>query len=246
MNISNLVIEVTRICNLKCKHCLRGCAKNENFNVRYLDNIFHDVEFVDCLTFTGGEPLLKINTIKSIMNYIRNHKIGLGAFYIVHNGTIYSKSFMNFLLDFYENYCEDPYMCGFSLSTDLYHIEELKKKNKKDFYYEYMDLKEFGYEFIQDDRKEINSIILSGRAKRNKLSAKYGTRESSFNNAFYANDDECDNQIYISANGNVISDCDLSYDVVDKFYFGNIKKEYLSDIYNRNLKPIDDVYKINC
>lgn len=38
----NLVIEVTRKCNLSCDHCLRGCSQNMDMKKEYIeDTIFY-------------------------------------------------------------------------------------------------------------------------------------------------------------------------------------------------------------
>lgn len=244
MYIYHLVIEVTRVCNLKCKHCCRGCAKKDCFSSRYLDNVFDGIDQIGILSFTGGEPLLKVRTIINILNYIKKHNIELDAFYMVHNGTIYSKRLMEVLKDFYDNYCWEKGMCGFSLSTDQFHQEEIMKKKLKTYIDKYIDLSYRGFDFVFNDRKEINSLILSGRGKRNKdiIHPKYGYRKAEFLDGFFETDcDYCegDNLVYVSANGNVISNCDLSYDIVDRYSFGNIKKETLKDIIIRKTKKAE-------
>ena len=233
MYINNLVIEVTRFCNMNCRHCLRGERQRKKFNTNMLNNIFEDIEYVGSITFTGGEPLTQINVIVEIFDYIEQHHIRLGSFYIVSNGTIYSKKLMNVLRYFYYHYVDEQYVCGFEISQDQYHIElnQLRKAN----IWKYSELKEyFDYEFIHlENRKKIYSVIKEGNAR-------FFTngRESKFNNGFYDENSDYynDNQIYIAANGNVISECDLSFENVDKYSFGNVNNETLKSIIERNTK----------
>lgn len=234
MYIDNLIIEVTRFCNMNCKHCLRGTRQRKKFNTNMLDNIFNGVDYVSVITFTGGEPLTQVNTIIEILDYIEQNNIAIGGFYIVSNGTIYSKKLMVCLDYFYNHYVQEKEICGFEISQDQYHDNNYIKQNN---ILKYAELKEYyGYEFINmEGRKKIYSLIIEGNAKSNG----YTGRFSQFPNGFPKEDDldnYYDMQIYVAANGNVISNCDLSFDNVDKYSFGNVNDESLKSIYERNIK----------
>lgn len=56
---AGLVIELTRRCNMRCKHCGRGEAQNITITKEIIDRIFENVQ--DCLSLyvSGGEPLLE-------------------------------------------------------------------------------------------------------------------------------------------------------------------------------------------
>ena len=250
MYLDNLVLEVTRSCNLKCEHCLRGCSERCHFNTSYLSNIFDGIEGLNSITFSGGEPLLKIGTIVKTLDYIREHNISLGSFYIVHNGTIFSKYLMNILKDYYENYVSEKEICGFSLSRDKFHLKQIERLKMRNHYYDYLDLKEYeyGFDFIADDRKEIGSLIEEGRGKRNrnKIVTRYGHRRPYYFNGFLREEDYgYDNcTVYVAANGNVINNCDLSFRTVDKFSFGNIKKTLLIEIIQSNQVSGRDLVRI--
>lgn len=234
MFVYNMVIEVTRFCNMNCRHCLRGERQRKKFNLEMLNNVFDGIDSVETITFTGGEPLTQINTIIEILEYIRDNHIELGAFYIVSNGTVYSKKLIDVLNDFYQYYVTEQELCSFEISQDEYHnqFDDVRKTN----IWKYEELKEYyGYDFIRmKERQKIYSVIESGNAKKNGFHG----RKSSFNNGFYPNNDDnfYDTMVYISANGNVISDCDLSFENVDKYSFGNVKNETLKSIIERNTK----------
>lgn len=58
MYISDVAIELTGRCNLKCEHCLRGPAQRKDISRETLLAFFQAVDSIDTLTLTGGEPSL--------------------------------------------------------------------------------------------------------------------------------------------------------------------------------------------
>ena len=52
--IENLCVEVTRKCNMKCAHCLRGDAQNMDINTCYIDTLLENVSGIGSITFTGA------------------------------------------------------------------------------------------------------------------------------------------------------------------------------------------------
>ena len=48
-----LVIELTQLCNLDCKHCLSGESKNVFITREILECVFDEVKFVETLFLTG-------------------------------------------------------------------------------------------------------------------------------------------------------------------------------------------------
>ena len=58
MELNNVVIEVTRNCQLWCAHCLRGDAQNITISKEILDDFLSQVDWIYTLTITGGEPSL--------------------------------------------------------------------------------------------------------------------------------------------------------------------------------------------
>lgn len=58
MKVCNLILEVTRRCNMNCAHCLRGDAQNMDADPALIPKIFDGIDDIDTITFTGGEPAL--------------------------------------------------------------------------------------------------------------------------------------------------------------------------------------------
>jgi len=133
--LDDLVVEVTRKCNLACKHCLRGPAQNKDLNIEgfkkdFKKNIEKYIEgdYINSITFTGGEPFLNIDTMKEVFDYITKEKeINIGNFYIVTNGTKFSIKALNLLTYFYES-CVDNGISMLKISNSPYHIEERGEK----------------------------------------------------------------------------------------------------------------------
>ena len=60
ISIQNLAIEVTRKCNIKCAHCLRGDSQNKDIDLKYIDILLDQVNYIGHFCPTGGEPSLNI------------------------------------------------------------------------------------------------------------------------------------------------------------------------------------------
>ena len=60
LSIDNLIIEITRRCNMACAHCLRGDAQNIDIDPSYMLKLLRDnnIDYISMVTFTGGEPTL--------------------------------------------------------------------------------------------------------------------------------------------------------------------------------------------
>ena len=121
--ISNLILEITRRCNLHCEHCLRGNAQNYSIDMKYVENIFKRIDRIDCLTFTGGEPQLAVGKIEETLKLAKKYNVEVGSFYIATNGTKNSRKFIMAVIDWYM-YCTDNEMTAVHVSKDYFHTVE--------------------------------------------------------------------------------------------------------------------------
>ena len=62
--IQELILEVTRRCNMSCAHCLRGDAQALNMPREIIDKVLDSVESIGSVLFTGGEPSLNLEAIR--------------------------------------------------------------------------------------------------------------------------------------------------------------------------------------
>lgn len=241
MHIENLIFEVTRKCNMNCKHCLRGNAQCMSMSKKTIENALKDVTSIYSLQFTGGEPLLGIYQIRTICETIIKNNISLGCFWLKTNGSVFSKAVLDYLNNLFVNIVEEQELSSIEFSVDQFHNKQIQNN-----IYAYMEMKEYyGYDFIQRPLREnqrINYLINEGRAKRvNGFNKRIPTYKSGWL-TYDEEDYDYDALVYISSNGNVMSDCDLSFKNIDKYSFGNVNKESLKDIIERNTS--NNIYDI--
>lgn len=71
---NNVVIEITRRCNMCCAHCLRGDAENVDIQEKYIDaflDSFSNGGYIGTIIFTGGEISLNIPAIRYILKAVK-------------------------------------------------------------------------------------------------------------------------------------------------------------------------------
>jgi len=226
LNLDNLVLCITRRCNMTCEHCLRGTSTSINMTDKIIDLTLKNISYISSVTFTGGEPSLNVHSIKYFIQRLRDLDIILGFFYIVTNGKIVSKDLALTLLELYEM-VEEPELCQFTISRDQFHdyAEAIEKNTIYDglrFY-----AKKERPEFLEE-----RFIINEGNAKDNQLGSKELAipilEVEEFNNDLIIRD-----TLYIGATGNILTTCDCSYDNEDRHILGNIYSTSLWYLANR-------------
>lgn len=127
----NMILEVTDACNLRCKYCVYS---DHYFNTRshgdqlmsfdvakkavddYMNNVQFikkiDAAMVPAITFYGGEPLLNLNLIEQVVEYIKEEYPDEGCqFGTTTNGTLLNDCAIKFL-------CENDFLIMLSLDGD--------------------------------------------------------------------------------------------------------------------------------
>ena len=214
LTFDNLVIEVTRKCNMHCAHCMRGEAENSDLNLDRFASFLKDVASINSITFTGGEPTLNVDAINSILHMCKTLKIPVYEFYIVTNGMEITSKFLNVMIDWYV-YCiecgGEPEMCGVALSQNVFHAhidpENVAKLRALSFY-------------RPDDKKtrswKNGGLINLGRARglvSNPLRdpMRYPPDVDMYDN--HINITEA--PITFTVNGEILFDCDYEYKSTD-------------------------------
>lgn len=217
----DLILEITRKCNMKCDHCLRGNAENINMTMKTIEPLLSRTMQINTLTFTGGEPTLNIPLMKKILNYCKAHTIPVLNIYIVTNGKVVSDNFLSTMIDWYA-YCIEsnngymPDTAGLSLSKDTYH-ENIPDENIN-------KLKAFTF-FDESHYWDFNKYPVLGRGRGANI-ANNVNRDIITSFSVLPNDDgsiQIDNDTYVSAKGDILADCDLSYDTMPNYTLGNTK-----------------------
>lgn len=228
--ISNLILEVTRRCNMSCAHCLRGPAQNVDMSKETVDRVLDACEHgIGTVTFTGGEPSLNVPIIRYFRQQIKKRKIGLGSFFIVTNGKISSLPLVKELVELYA-YCDEREMCGFEMSKDQFH-EEVKTPTL------YNALK-----FFNDTNRgklDLDEVICEGRGEEVGTGMRLAQTDTldfeiTLGEELYV---QINNDLQVSANGNVVMACDFSFDRIDEESIGNVHKTPLKKIIGQLARP---------
>lgn len=210
MDIQSLVIEVTRKCNMKCYHCLRGNAQSKNIELKHIANLLKQVSNIGCVTFTGGEPSLNIEAINYFIKVVKKLHISVSSFYIATNGKRITIDFIKTLLELY-SLCDEKEMCAVEVSNDIYHSYEAK----------YDETLLSGLSFYKKRNTKDNAtyyLIREGRMQHN------GQRDLT-EHKIKDQEDFYDSDIYLNVNGEIVNGCDWSYASQKKHIIvDNVKK----------------------
>lgn len=227
--IQELVIEVTRKCNMKCAHCLRGKAENLNIDYSYIDKLLENISYISEVTFTGGEPSMNVGAMEYFLKKVSEMDIPVSSFFIATNAKKITKRFIDFLSNMfmycYENSGDEALeMSGIAPSVDQFHTKDTVIQDNIN------RLRMFS--FFKDFKMNDHTILIDeGRAKN--LSS-YKKRELVPNNTVECSDISdgsisIDEMIYLSANGDIRTDCDTAYND-NRFTIGNLNHESFHDI----------------
>ena len=216
MNIDNLILEITRRCNMKCEHCLKGDAENMNITENIIDTLLLDnnIEYISQVTFTGGEPSLNIKAIENFLKTCKNNNIDIGNYYIATNGKQENKEFLLLLLELYL-YCSDNEITQVEVSRSNFHYDQ------DEHWIEMLKVLKFCSE-----RKHLTyeNIISEGRGKKlNEANGLDSARcTTDIETTLTIEDDTVHDTLFINAKGDILTDCDLSYETQEKLKIGNI------------------------
>lgn len=243
-----LTLEITRRCNKKCAHCLRGEAQNLTMSNEIIDRVFDGVEDVERIFLMSGEVLLEIDTIAYLIQRINSSPWNTRLIEFTTNGTICDKR----IIDIMETFClrSNGTIVLIRISNDQFHnpqeynkafsfySELIQKANKriKDTH----EKSEILIELTKEDA-EIKRLRYEGNAKdlidngkvykhglySTKYPEKYGHRLKIINGTI-----PC--ALQICANGNVSYCEELSYNSLDEISFGNILQDNLTDIIDKH------------
>ena len=205
--VNQLIIEVGRKCNRNCAHCLRGASEDKTICMEDAFALLNQVDGIDSITFTGGEPTLYGKEISAIVDYIIDNKINVANFYVASNGEIYNEELMLALVRLYAHCAEygDNEISAFDVSNDQFHQPKQEVIRR---------LKAFSFFSM---RKEIPAmgILNEGNAFYNCI----GARSLNHTKPFEVEEVDMGNEtdyyiemVYLNAEGNLLADCDFSYE----------------------------------
>lgn len=122
MWLEKLMIEITRNCNLICEHCCRGEKEIINMSIETMDNLFKDIEFVDELLLSGGEPFIAINQIEHLAFLMETGAVKIKRLAIITNATVFCSRTLKVL-----KRLKSLTILDLRLSDDIFHKFELER-----------------------------------------------------------------------------------------------------------------------
>lgn len=217
LSVRNLIIEITRKCNLQCIHCLRGESENLNANIEHFKHFAqkNNLKNIDIITFSGGEPFLNTQYIFDFINVCKDLEIEVQNFFISTNATKFNSFDAGAIFALYE-FCLDNEISSLRLSSGEFY-ENQQGLNK------ITNL--FKIAFVQEIKNNHNILLNEGLAKENGLS----TRNEPIAETFYIDNDEnleIDGNLYLNAKGVLIAGCDFAYNNQDNFKICNYKDNF--------------------
>lgn len=128
--MTSIYLEITRQCNLQCKHCLRGDPQNMTMSNNQIDRILDNFNWIDQVFIGGGEPFLAKDSISHLLSELKN-KIEKGKFAckcvgLITNGTQRDKEVITLLNEMGKYlsdkwYKEDTKTISIGISKDEFH-----------------------------------------------------------------------------------------------------------------------------
>lgn len=250
--VENLVLIITKDCNLKCKHCCRGENENSYMTDETIENIFKKINKIGKLTLSGGEPLLSKKTLDIIVKIIKSIKtnnVSINSVQIVTNGTIYSDEMAKVLKELY-SITKYNYYNSLIISDDMYHHSEIdrlslneKLKSNIVLFKNLIEELQINFNF-----NHLYAIEDSGRAKQlevEKFQKNYSDAENLIRISLL---DRKIKELNISDDGKVTFFCMSYNEILEKELF-NINK--INNVFDEVQKyfdnsPVSELYERYC
>ena len=205
--IQNLAIEVTRKCNLKCEHCLRGDSQKLNIPLVYIDILLNQVYSIGHFCPTGGEPSLNVPAIKYFIDGCKKRHIPIETFYIATNGVKITEDFVEVCKELFDM-CKNKSSSSVQISNDIYHGHKYDSTLLKKLPFYSKRCNSLSYN-LGDGAK----IHREGRMKDNE-----NAKVMSYAKPITSVELFDKNTLYLNVNGDIINGCDWSYENQD-FHF---------------------------
>jgi hypothetical protein len=219
----DLILEVTRYCNLECSHCLRGDRQRVRMSQEVISDVFSQSTSWEGIQFSGGEPSLNITIIEKALDYAKIHGISFGSFWLATNGLTSTRRFFSIMYNWIEYAGEAFGECisSIRISRDIYHPSLTDKEiTKFNLFEEEVQTYLFPSFSIEWNGAPYDSekLIKSGRAKKNYYTNREPEQDLSFSISIDVDGNiyrELEGSLYITAKGNVINSCDLDFTAED-------------------------------
>ena len=204
MHIPQLMIEVTRRCQLECEHCLRGDSQPIEINNNFIHELLteYDIDSIGTIIFTGGEPFLNPAAIAYTISVLKFNEIEVFDFYIATNGMLFetsnpiTKMCMITIMDLWLLCCDNE-ISRIDISRTKFHDNDITDNNL---------LNIFSFTESRGEEMTMGHIIAEGRGADITTCLSPQMRENEFSDQYPE-----DLMVYLNARGLLVWNCDLSY-----------------------------------
>lgn len=176
--------------------------------------LFSQVDQINCLTLTGGEPALRPDKINMIIDVAEEHDVDIFNFFIATNGTIASLDFIIAMIRLH-HYCSDNDVSVVLVSNDIFHNADKIRENIRWLqalsFVDYKFPVESKADYDGYDYDNYRQVLFQGRGEQfcNELQP---TKQSLDNLLEFPEDAEW----YLNCHGDIILGCDWSYENQDE------------------------------
>ena len=236
------MINTTHNCNLKCRMCLCGDAKNVKMSEEILHKAFIGVDSIGKLYLSGGEVLLYPSLIRILKNKIDANNVSVDEISITTNGTLLNDEAKEAILYLYDGIKSKELV----VSTDSYHKDAINDyiRGLNNSNITFNDYIQNAYDFCNNNGisfvKSIideDLVLKMGRAKNMESAIEadnkfYALRNYSPKTHHYTG------YVGITANGFVVR-CDYENDNIESLSIGNVLNSSIEEIiYNRCVEEL--------
>lgn len=210
-----LILEVTRKCNMHCFNCPKGDAQNQNMSEKVLKRIFDLFSEINQIIYTGGEPSLNTDIMQKSIDIMRREDIRPDSFVVFTNGD----GRMNDLLKI----CDQLYAwCGQYEWPRLNHKEAMRTARllcRDDLVIGGLALRinEYHNPIPYENILKLTSrryFIQSSLQDSKRPFSKPKNLDGTIEDGLYT--------VYVNVHGDILSDPNIEYLKQPKFKFGNI------------------------
>ena len=242
MIIKNLMLEVTRKCNLQCEHCLRGDAQDKSMTSDVMVSLFQHISHIEMLTIGGGEPSLAIDVINNIHQCLVQANVTIGDVFLVTNGKDLSYPLLKAFNNLY-GLVENHELSGFAISNDTFHKQErgfyrhpcdyqdmidypfdLDDLEDEDVELELYNLNQHDFKINEHTSEKSNNWWPRGRAKGKSFA---NHKDEPYLDCLVLDDIKHPTtimgQMYVCYNGDVVGDMNMAYEDIPNYLRGNVK-----------------------
>lgn len=235
-----LDVEITRKCNYKCVHCLRGEPQNVTITPEIIDTMFSQLYQLDYIAIIGGETLLELDMLQYLLESIDKYNLRTKKLSMITNGSIQNSYFIDILSAFADR--DKERQISVIISDDRYH--DKLQSDRTLAYYQSLNYNENQIQidtFSNSQTVSTEKLMYIGKARkfidenmeqlRDMKVTIYYPENSFRNHQLCIRDNTIECRINLYANGS-IGLMSAEYTTQDKFAFGNIMSESLESIFN--------------